>query len=232
MKDEKREKVCAIIVAAGSSRRMKGKDKVMTPISGKPALLWSLEALQRSPEIDRIILVNSEQNHGEVQCLVGEGKWGKVADICIGGERRQDSVAAGLIKAGDCKWVLIHDAARPVLTEELIKNGIEAARETGAAVAAVPVTDTIKVADDTGMVIETPSRKNLWAVQTPQVFLLDILKEAYQKFKDDVTDDASLVEKLGYKVRLYPGSYDNIKITTPRDLHLAESLLKDYENKD
>jgi 2-C-methyl-D-erythritol 4-phosphate cytidylyltransferase len=125
--------------------------------------------------------------------------------------------------------VVIHDGARPLVTEELIERGLEAARETGAAAAAVPVKDTIKLVGEEGIVNQTPPRQNLWAVQTPQVFRADIINEAYLRANDDVTDDASLVEQLGYKVKLYPGSYDNIKITTPDDLALAEVLLRKYE---
>jgi len=121
--------------------------------------------------------------------------------------------------------VVIHDGARPLVTKELIERGLEAAGETGAAAAAVPVTDTIKIAGDDRIVLETPLRQNLWAVQTPQVFRVDIISKAYQKAKGEVTDDASLVEKLGYRVKLYTGSYDNIKITTGKDLLIAEVLL-------
>jgi 2-C-methyl-D-erythritol 4-phosphate cytidylyltransferase len=126
----------------------------------------------------------------------------------------------------DCHWVVIHDGARPLVTEALIKDGLEAAEESGAAVAAVPVTDTIKLAGDDGFVMGTPPRKSLWAVQTPQVFRFDIITEAHSKAKGMATDDAALVERLGYKVKLYMGSYDNTKITTPGDLTLVEILLK------
>jgi len=225
-------KVCAIIVAAGESRRMDGKDKIMALIGGKPILAWSIEALQSSPKVDRIIIVNSRKNMEPVRCMVMDEKWGKVAEVCAGGKRRQDSVAAGLALASDCEWIIIHDGARPLLTEELIKRGLEAARETGAAVAGVPVTDTIKLAGDDGIVVETPPRKNLWAVQTPQVFRFDIIKEAYRQAVGEVTDDASLVEQTGRKVKIFPGSPDNIKITTPRDLSLAESLMKENDKQD
>jgi 2-C-methyl-D-erythritol 4-phosphate cytidylyltransferase len=152
--------------------------------------------------------------------------WSKVADVCPGGDERQQSVAVGLGRIKDCQWVVIHDGARPLVTEDLIKNGLEAAKESGAAVAAVPVTDTIKLADDNGFVMGTPPRKSLWAVQTPQVFRFDIITEAHQKAQGMATDDASLVERLGYRVKLYMGSYDNIKITTPSDLTLTEILLQ------
>jgi 2-C-methyl-D-erythritol 4-phosphate cytidylyltransferase len=145
-------------------------------------------------------------------------------DICPGGERRQDSVAAGLSRLEKCHWVIIHDGARPLVTEDLIRRGLAEAGDTGAAVAAVPVTDTIKVAGDDRLVQHTPLRDNLWAVQTPQVFRFDIITKAYRRIKAEVTDDASLVEQSGYKVKLYMGSYDNIKVTTPDDLALAEVL--------
>jgi 2-C-methyl-D-erythritol 4-phosphate cytidylyltransferase len=223
-----RAKVGAIIVAAGESRRMNGVDKIMTLLAGKPVLAWSIEALQQSRNIDRIVLVNSQKNLEPVQCLVTDRKWSKVADVCLGGQRRQDSVAAGLKRLGDVDWVMIHDGARPLLSQDLIERGLAAARETGAAIAAVPVTDTIKLAGDDQIVIETPPRSNLWAVQTPQVFRLAVIKEAYQQAQGDVTDDAALVEQTGHKVRLYMGSYENIKITNPRDLTIAELLIKEH----
>ena len=221
-------KICAIIVAAGESRRMNGVDKLMAPLSGKPVLAWSIEAFQQNPRIDRIILVNNQNNLKPVECLRIERKWTKVAEVCIGGKRRQDSVAAGLKLVGDCDWVIIHDGARPLVTQDLIERGIDAAKECGAAVAAVPVTDTIKLAGNDQYVIETPPRSNLWAIQTPQIFRFSVIKEAYEQAGGNVTDDASLVEQIGNKVKLYLGSYDNVKITTPHDLAIAELLIKKY----
>jgi 2-C-methyl-D-erythritol 4-phosphate cytidylyltransferase len=226
-KNLSKSKVCAIIVAAGESRRMNGVDKLLAPLAGKPVLAWSIEAFHQSPKIDRIILVNSQKNQEPVQCLRIEQKWTKVAEVCMGGKRRQDSVAAGLKLVGDCDWVIIHDGARPLVSQDLIERGLEAAKETGAAIAAVPVTDTIKLAGNDQIVIETPPRSNLWAVQTPQIFRFAIIKEAYQQAVGDVTDDAMLVEQIGSKVKLYMGSYDNIKITTPHDLAVAELLIKE-----
>jgi len=222
-------KICAIVVAAGQSRRMNGVDKVLALLGDKPVLAWSIEALQRCDKVDRIVLVNSQSNKEPVECLVMDRKWTKVADVCTGGRRRQDSVAAGLKLLGKCGWVIIHDGARPMLTQDLIERGLKAAEETGAAAAAVPVTDTIKLVGDDQIVIGTPPRSNLWAVQTPQVFRSAIIKKAYQQAQEDVTDDATLVEQTGGKVKLYMGSYENLKITTPRDLALAELLLKEHE---
>jgi 2-C-methyl-D-erythritol 4-phosphate cytidylyltransferase len=215
-------KVGAIIVAAGSSRRMGGMDKVFAPLGGKPVLAHVIDAFENCDSVDQIVVVVSGKNLEPCRRLITEEGWSKPIEVCAGGRRRQDSVAAGLSRLNHCHWVVIHDGARPLLTADLIERGLKAAKETGAAVAAVPVTDTIKVADVNGIVHQTPPRQNLWAVQTPQVFGYGIIAKAYQQAKGEVTDDASLVEQLGYKVKLYMGSYDNIKITTPDDLALAE----------
>jgi len=224
------QKVGAVIVAAGESQRMGGVDKMWALLGGKPVLARVADTFQNCSLIDQIVIVLNEQNLKRGKQLVAEQGWSKITDVCPGGKRRQDSVVAGLSRLRNCNWVVIHDGARPLVTEELIHQGLSQAKETGAAVAAVPVTDTIKVAGDDRIVRQTPPRQNLWAVQTPQVFLPDIITEAYQQAKGEVTDDASLVEQSGYRVKLYMGSYDNIKITTPDDLALAEVLWqKKYE---
>jgi 2-C-methyl-D-erythritol 4-phosphate cytidylyltransferase len=218
-------KVGAIIVAAGESRRMNGIDKVLAPLGGKPVLAWSVATFQQSPLVDLIVIVAGEKNIGAVRILTRTQNWTKVSDICPGGRRRQDSVAAGLKLLAACEWVIIHDGARPFVTHDMIQKGLYAALSTGVAVAAVPVVDTIKLAGDDRIVKNTPPRTQLWAAQTPQIFRRDILDCAYLLLQEDVTDDASLVERLGYKVQLFEGSYDNIKITTPRDIAMAEVLL-------
>ncbi len=217
-------KVSAIIVAAGESRRMDGIDKVLAPLGDRPVLSHVLSVFDGCKAVGQIVLVVNQKSLKACQQLIAE--LSKPIEVCVGGKRRQDSVAAGLKKLKDCEWVVIHDGARPLVTKELIEEGLKAAKETGAAVAAVPVTDTIKVAGDDRIVLETPVRQNLWAVQTPQLFRFDIISKAYQPAKDEVTDDAALVEQAGYKVKLYMGSYDNIKITTPQDLLIAEALIK------
>ena len=229
MKAGNQQGVGAVIVAAGSSRRMGGVDKVFAPLGGKPILARVVDAFERCNAVNRIVVVLSEQNLGRGKQLVAGEGWSKVSDVCAGGRRRQDSVAAGLKRLSNCHWVVIHDGSRPLVTVDLINRGLEAAGETGAAVAAVPVTDTIKLAGDDRIVNQTPPRQNLWAVQTPQVFGIKIITEAYSGANGDVTDDASLVEQLGYRVKVYMGSYDNIKITTPDDLALAEVLWRKYE---
>ena len=219
-------KTVAIIVAAGRGERMGGVDKMLAPLCGKAVLAWAADACQQSPLIDGIVIVMGEHNIEQGRKLAAQKGWSKLIDICPGGQERQQSVANGLKLAGDCRWVLVCDGARPLLTEALIKDGLEAAAKSGAAVAAVPVTDTIKLADEENFVAGTPPRKSLWAVQTPQVFRSDIIREAHEKAQGMATDDAALVERLRYRVKLYMGSYDNVKITTPADLALAEILIK------
>jgi 2-C-methyl-D-erythritol 4-phosphate cytidylyltransferase len=216
------QKVSAIIVAAGESRRMNGVDKVLAPLGGRPVISHVLGVFDSCQSIDQIVLVVNQKSLDACQKLVAG--LSTPIDICLGGKRRQDSVAAGLKRLKDCEWVIIHDGARPLVTKALIEDGLKAAKETGAAVAAVPVTDTIKIAGDDRIVHQTPPRQNLWAVQTPQVFLPSIITKAYQQAKGEATDDAALVEQAGYKVKLYTGSYENIKITTPQDLLIAEAL--------
>ena len=224
MKGDEKQKVGAVIVAAGESTRMGGVDKVLALLGGRPVLARVIDAFQECKSVQQIVVVLGQQNLKRGQQLVAEQGWDKVTDVCPGGQRRQDSVLAGLKQLDHCHWAVIHDGARPLVTEDLIEQGLAAAAETGAAVAAVPVTYTIKVAGDDGFVQGTPPRQNLWAVQTPQVFRFDIIAEAYRQAKYEVTDDARLVEQLGYRVKLYMGAYDNIKITTPDDLALAEVL--------
>ena len=214
----------AVIVAAGESKRMGGEDKLFARLGGEPLLARVIDAFDRCQFISQIVIVTREEKLVETNQLITRSNWFKTIDVCTGGSRRQDSVMAGLERLGKYEWVVIHDGARPLVTTDLIDRGLEAAGETGAAVAAVPVADTIKVAGEDGIVQYTPARESLWAVQTPQVFRFDIITEAYRRAKDDVTDDASLVERAGYEVKLYWGSYDNIKVTTPDDLALAEFL--------
>ncbi len=229
MNQDAPQKVGVIIVAAGASRRMDGVDKLFASLGGQPLLARATRPFQDCPHVHRIVIVVSGEKEKLCRSLVTGEEWSKVSDVCLGGERRQDSVVAGLKRLTDCHWLIIHDGARPLVTVELIENGLAAAEETGAAAAAVPVTDTIKLVDDDRIVRETPPRQNLWAVQTPQVFRSAIIAEAYSRARGEVTDDASLVEQMGGRVKLYPGSYANIKVTTPDDLALAEVLWHRYE---
>jgi len=220
----KSQKVGAIIVAAGRGERMGGIDKIFAPLGGTSVLERVAGVFEASRYIDHFVIVLNPDNVARGKHTLADKNTSKLVKVIQGGLRRQDSVEAGLKTLPACKWVVIHDGARPLVGAELITSGLEAAQETGAAVAAVPVTDTIKLADDNGYVKETLPRSRLWAVQTPQIFRFDIIKEVYSKAAGDFTDDAALVETLGIRVKLYMGAYDNIKLTTPADLALAEAL--------
>ncbi len=213
----------AVIVAAGSSRRM-GIDKMFADLAGAPLLARTVAAFQTCPEVDEIVLVMGAANREQGLALVQANGWDKVSAVCVGGELRQQSVARGLAALGPCDWVLIQDGARPLASHSLIRRGLDAARATGAAVAAVPSRDTIKMAEENGRVQCTLPRSRLWAVQTPQVFRADLIRAAYDDLEEEVTDDASLLERRGQPVELYFGGYDNIKVTTPEDLELARLL--------
>jgi len=221
------EKVGAIVVAAGTGRRMGGVEKIFANLAGKPLLAHTVDVFQTCPAIDQVVIVLSKERLDEGWRLVKEHRWSKVTEVCPGGAQRQDSVKEGVKRLSGCQWVVIHDGARPCLSQGLIEEGLNQARQSGAAIPALPVTDTIKVVTSDSFVAETPPRQRLWSVQTPQVFRFDIINEAYRNAQGDATDDATLVESLGYKVKVYPGSHTNIKVTTPEDLLLAEAILKE-----
>jgi 2-C-methyl-D-erythritol 4-phosphate cytidylyltransferase len=225
----KSQKVGAIIVAAGRGERMMGIDKIFAQLGGASVLERVAGVFDSSPNIDNFVVVLNQDNVARGKQALADNNLSKLAKVVPGGLRRQDSVLAGLKALPNCRWVVIHDGARPLVRANLITAGLEATQESGAAIAAVPVTDTIKSADGNNYVNKTLDRSRLWAVQTPQVFRFDIIKEAYLSATGDVTDDAALVEALGIHVKLYMGSYDNIKLTTPADLALAEALWRRKE---
>ncbi|MDK2784477.1 MAG: 2-C-methyl-D-erythritol 4-phosphate cytidylyltransferase [Bacillota bacterium] len=223
-------KVYALIPAAGSGRRMGSETKKQfLLLGGRPLFLHCLEVFAHHPEVTGIVLVVSPGDEERAARLVAEyGLDKKVEKIIPGGAERQDSVRLGLAALPqDTDFVLIHDAARPFLTPDLIERTLAAARRTGAAVAAVPVKDTIKVAGPNRLVERTLKRSTLWAIGTPQTFAYGLILEAHRRAHEDRfigTDDAVLVERLGRPVELVPASDTNIKITTPTDLLLAECL--------
>ena len=220
-------KVGAIVVAAGSSTRMGGIDKIFAPVLGQPLVTYALDQLERSPSVDQIALVLDAGSLERGVELVAERGYRKVVGVCPGGERRQDSVFNGLQAVGDCEWIIVHDGARPCLDDRMLRRGLAAAQECGAAVAGVPCKDTIKVISPDGIVQNTPDRDGLYAAQTPQVFRRRILLEAHLTCSSPVTDDAMMVEKLGYPVKMFLGGYENLKVTTPEDLVLAEAFLRE-----
>ena len=219
------ESVGAIIAAAGVGRRFGEGDKLFAPLAGRPLILHTLMAFEVCRAVDTVVLVLAEENLERGRGLVASAGFDKVAAICPGGSRRQDSVRMGLEALGQCRWVVVHDGARPLVAAALIEAGLAAAAETGAATAAVPLADTLKEAGEDGLVRRTLDRRNLWAAQTPQVFEYELLREAHRLAKDDATDDAALVEALGRQVKVFPGSPRNLKVTTAADLALAQALV-------
>jgi 2-C-methyl-D-erythritol 4-phosphate cytidylyltransferase len=228
-----RDRTAAIIVAAGSSRRMQGRDKLWIPLAGRPILARTIDVFEAFPRVDSIILVLNAARIAEARELCEREGWRKIAALVAGGTRRQDSVRLGLDKlaeiAPETAWVMIHDGARPFITAEILETGLQVAREHQAAIAAVPVKDTIKQVQE-GQVSAILDRSQLWAAQTPQIFSFPLIHQAHHSpaAEGEVTDDAALLERLGQPVHIFPGSYTNIKITTGEDLHFAQALLQGH----
>lgn len=217
-----------VVVAAGRSSRMGGADKTYTEIHGAPLIAHTLRRLAHSDAVSRIVLVVAPESVSRATGIVGDFAIGKIAAVCAGGDRRQDSVYAGLMALGDARWVAVHDGARPCVTDDLLQRALDAARRWPASVAAVPVKDTIKVVGDDAVITDTPERATLWAAQTPQVFDYGVLVEAHRAAAADYTDDAAMVESLGHDVRVFQGSYNNLKVTTPEDLAVIHHLLANH----
>ena len=223
----------AIVLAAGQGKRMHSKiQKQFLEIGGKPVLYYSLHCFQESPLIRDIILVTGEEmiSYCE-QEIVKKYGFSKVRKVTAGGKERYDSVYAGLLCCQDTDYVYIHDGARPFITEEMVQRGYEAVKRNNACVMGMPSKDTVKLADSSGYVKETPDRKIVWNIQTPQIFSYDLIRGAYESIRKKdmtgVTDDAMVVEQeTGTKILLVEGSYQNIKITTPEDLAIAEAFLR------
>lgn len=222
-------KLSAVILAAGTSQRMAGINKLFVPLMEKPLLAWSVDTCQRCCLIQHIVLVLTDEDLGRGQKLKKERGWSKV-DLCPGGKQRQDSVKQGLNEMGACNFVMIHDGARPFLTPNLIENGLQLALKTGASVAGVPVKDTIKLADSEKFIKQTLRRDRLWATQTPQIFSFDLINRAYEDLTTEITDDATAVEHMGHKVQIYMGDYKNVKVTTKEDLALARIIAGEWKN--
>ena len=222
-------KTCgAVIVAAGSASRMGGIDKVMAPLGGEPMIRRTVRAFQESDAVSEIVIVTREDLIVPISELC-KG-YDKVTAVVKGGSSRQESVQLGLnTVSGKVKLVAIHDGARPLASYELIDRCIRAGNTYGAAAPAIPVKDTIKTVQG-GVVVNTPDRSALKAVQTPQVFDFDLLRGALKKAAQDgaeITDDCSAVERMGMSVKIVEGDERNIKVTTPLDLKIAEMLLEE-----
>ena len=222
-------KCTAIVLAGGQGKRMGTKvQKQYLEIQGKPVLYYSLHTFQNSELIDEIILVVGENQ--EEYCrreIVDKFEITKVTKIVVGGSERYYSVWNGLCAIDEDGYVFIHDGARPFINDEILNRAYEAVQEEKACVVGMPVKDTIKIADENAFAKETPNRNFVWMVQTPQVFETTLVKKAYGMLMEQeyiaVTDDAMVVETmLGQNVKLVEGYYQNIKITTPEDLAIAE----------
>lgn len=224
--------VSAIIVAGGKGTRMGQKiKKQYLKLKGKEVLAHTVGTFERSSVVDEIIVVTSEEDVAYVsELLCKTYAYTKIKCVVPGGQERQDSVHNGLQQLSEtARYVMIHDAARPLVEEETLINGLEAARMHRASVVAVPVKDTIKVVDNQGQIVSTPARDTLWSVQTPQTFEVELIKCAHKWAKEkriQGTDDSMLVEQMGTSVYVVEGSYTNIKITTPEDLIVAESMIE------
>lgn len=228
-KKDEEPKCSAVIVSAGLARRMGGVDKVLAPLGELPVLVHTLYAFQDCAAVDEVILVAREDLVVEISRLCKDFNLNKVKKVIVGGKERIHSVQAGLREVDpEAELIAIHDGARPLVTQEIIRDAVTRAALTGAAAPAVQLTDTIKRTED-GLAVETVDRSQLWAVQTPQVFEAGLIKGAIQKAIDDgelLTDDCGAVERMGMKVTLTSGSPENIKITTPLDLILGEAILQ------
>ena len=227
------ERNTAIVLAAGQGKRMHSKvQKQFLEIQGYPVLYYSLRCFQESPLIQDIILVTGEESISYCkEEIVQKYGFTKVSAVIPGGKERYDSVYAGLCECRDCEYVLIHDGARPFVTEEILKRGLQKVKETGACVIGMPSKDTVKLSDEEGYVKETPNRKCVWTIQTPQIFSYSLIREAHdsirQKDMSKITDDAMVVEQeMQIPVKLYEGSYCNIKITTPEDLDTTKGFIE------
>lgn len=224
----------ALIVAAGRGVRF-GADvpKQFLPLGGKPILFHSIEIFENMAEVDRIWLVLPGDFLEGFELLHNLSEYGKIAGLVSGGERRQDSVMAGLtqLPAGT-EIVAIHDAVRPFASAEAVAEAIRRARRSGAALLATPLVDTLKRCDTAGRIVETVDREQLWLAQTPQVFRVELIRRAYERvFSDgvEVTDEAAAVERLGEPVEVVSSDTPNLKITTEQDLRHAEWYLRERQ---
>jgi 2-C-methyl-D-erythritol 4-phosphate cytidylyltransferase len=224
-------KADAIIVSAGKGQRfMEGKKKQFHLLAGKPILAHTLDKFETCPLIRSILLVVSEEDMDySMKEIIEKYLYRKISQVVPGGKRRQDSVKNGIdALSKDTEVVVIHDGVRPFVTKAMIEESIHSAIRFGAVVVAMPVKDTVKIAHPDGTVLKTLDRESLWQIQTPQAFQAHLIKTAYYKATEEGfigTDDASLVERLGAKVHILPGSYTNIKITTTEDLMLGHLFL-------
>ena len=222
------ERVAAVVVAAGRGERLGAPEKVLLPLAGWPTLAWSLRALEQAGTIGSVVVVAGSHTLDAVGRLVRDDGFAKVQVIVAGGERRQDSVAAGLAALPEgVEIVVVHDGARPLAEPELFDRCAAAAAERGAVIAATPVADTLKRVAEDGAITGTVDRAGLWAAQTPQAFRLETLRRALAASSGEtVTDEAGLCEAAGMPVSVIPSSPANLKVTRAEDISVADALLR------
>ncbi len=224
-------KTAVVILAAGSGKRMQaGHNKMFLTLQGKTILEHTVQAFQSSASVDGIVIVAKQEELEQVQQMVPAASYSKIIGYTVGGKERQDSVYCGLqALPEDYTYVMIHDGARPFVTATLIEQLLDDVTDQCGTIAAVPAKDTIKRVDANGMVQQTLVRSELWNVQTPQCFATAAIRRCHQLAQQEGyygTDDASLAERYGLQVKVVPAYYENIKLTTPEDLDVAEVFLK------
>jgi len=212
-------------------RMQSQRPKVFTSLLGKPLIVWSLEPFLELNIFSEILIACPPDSIDSINRIISkEGCKEKSVRLVGGGDTRQESVAKCIREISvECDLVAVHDAARPLLTSQLLMNVLNRANETNAAIAAVPCKDTVKLCDEDGIVSETLDRSKLWLVQTPQCFHRELLVSAHERAQRDnytATDDAALVERINAKVHIVMGAYENIKITTPEDIQIGEDVLR------
>lgn len=231
--------VTAIVLAGGKGSRMNSDvAKQYMKIANREIIYYSLRTFQNCKYVDSVVLVTRAEDISFCKNeIVGKYGFDKISAVCAGGKERYDSVKCGIACLEDNYngLIMIHDGARPFVTEQMIIDSIEAASKYGACTVGMPVKDTIKLVDENGFGIETPDRNMLYMIQTPQTFKYSIIREAYDKFEADkninhkITDDTMVVEQyVGVSSKIVLGSYSNLKITTPEDIEIAEKILGDF----
>ena len=232
-----KDKITAIVLAAGKGNRMQSDiPKQFMELCGKPVIYYSLMAFENSPVTDIVLVTGEEYIEYCKNEIVKKYQLDKVKAVVCGGTERYWSVKKGLEAAKGTDYVMIHDAARPCITQEMIERSIEKVKQVKACTVGVQAKDTIKIVDEGGYGIDTPPREKLWQIQTPQSFFYPMICEAYQKMEQsevkNITDDTMIIERyLGRKTQVIQGDYANMKITTPEDLSMIENFFKKIQKK-